>query len=93
MKIECSKNEVEVSGIALNCYITENNIENEFEKRGFNFHHDEYSLENKSKLTRVPPAINVEEYFWKKNIEELLMKPRNLIIFGLIRENKGFDEA
>lgn len=48
-----------------------------------------YDLSSKTFLTRVPPTVN----YVRPTLEEFQERPPNLIAFGLIRENKGFEEA
>jgi len=55
----------------------------------FFFEHEPYRLQNKSKLSRVPPTIIMDE----KLLEKLKTENANILIFGLIREKKGFEKA
>jgi hypothetical protein len=48
-----------------------------------------YPLSSKTLLTRVPPTVKYE----RPEIAAFEKRPPNLIAFGLIRENKGFEEA
>ena len=48
-----------------------------------------YGLESKAFLTRVPPTVS----YVRPTFKEFQERPPNLIAFGLIRENKGFEEA
>lgn len=55
----------------------------------FTFGHDTYKLAEKSGLTRVLPTTAEIS----SNFQEFLDKAPNIVIFGLIRENKGFEDA
>ena len=58
----------------------------------FVFDHRPYDLISKSQLTRVPPTTaNIDEY--NSKFDGYNTKPANIIIFGLIREAKGFEDA
>lgn len=56
----------------------------------FNFDYKPYDLESKSSLTRVVPTVADIDGF---DPENAIKKPANLIIFGLIRDGKGFEDA
>jgi hypothetical protein len=53
------------------------------------FKHDPYDLRSKTLLTRVPPTVAYQ----RPTLEEFETRPPNMIAFGLIRENKGFEQA
>ena len=56
----------------------------------FNFGHQPYDLSLKSVLTRVPPTTaNIEDF----DVAKAVNKPPNIVIFGLIRAGKGFEDA
>lgn len=54
----------------------------------FSFNHCAYDLKSKSVLTRVPATAASDI-----KITSVETRPPNVIIFGLIREGKGFEEA
>lgn len=82
-----------VSGVIINPFLTEEIRAIKDKSSGdFLFNHSPYDLISKSKLTRVPPTTaDITEYNLK--IDSYLTKPANIIIFGLIREGKGYEDA
>lgn len=58
----------------------------------FSFNHPAYNLKDKAVLSRVPPTTADINRIEEQNFYFRSKKP-NIIIFGLIRESKGFEDA
>ena len=67
----------------------ETNAIKEITKGKFDFDHPSYDLYKKAALTRVPPTTTKIAI----KFPSFQNKPPNIIIFGAIRENKGFEMA
>lgn len=59
----------------------------------FIFNHNAYDLNSKSSLTRVPPTTAKVPNELDSFVKECMGKKPNIAIFGLIRENKGFEDV
>jgi hypothetical protein len=91
LEIPKQENKFSVSGVIINSSTKElSKIQNTAQEASFKFDHNSYDLNIKSKLTRVPPTIGEES---KGNITDFMAKPPNIIIFGLIRQGKGYENA
>lgn len=78
-----------VYGTMMNCKAPDLfDKENTADKR-FLFDHEYYNLKTISCLTKVPPTSIPTSYI----NEPFVGRPPNIIIFGLIRDNKGLEEA
>lgn len=82
-----------VSGVIINPFLTKEITAIKDKSSGdFLFNHRPYDLISKSKLTRVPPTT-ADITGYNSKIGSYLIKPANIIIFGLIREGKGYEDA
>jgi len=94
--LETPGGKFKVSGTIINPYVTKE-IESikSTPSQTYVFEHDQYNLQKISQLSRVPPtAINIKaikEY--RSKIDFFDSKAPNIMIFGLIRNNKGYTNA
>lgn len=79
---------IKVVGVLSNFALQEADAIKLMSKDAYHFTHEQYKI--KYVLTKVPPTVapNI-----KLDIDYCLKKPPNILVFGLIREGKGFYEA
>lgn len=87
--LKVPSSEIRLTGIALSIALKANQVETVAKLCGdsYEFLHEPYDLASKSKLTRVPPTVHLGSPIPFES------KPPNIIIFGMIREGKGFEDA